>query len=215
MATIRKTSSGKFKAVICARDGAYLKSKTFARKGDAVAWARRIEADREHVEALGTEGARRTLNELSNLYLLDWSGRDKGRGGRVAWWCAKFGTRCLIDLSATEIRDALDQYSDGYATRYDGIGKDLRPKLKATNRRRAPASVNRLKATLSALFQFAIRKGWAVSNPVRGIPQQTENNRRVRWLSDKEREALLEATRASRWERLHLLVLIALVDCNA
>ena len=29
MATIRKTSSGKFKAVISARDGAYLKSKTF------------------------------------------------------------------------------------------------------------------------------------------------------------------------------------------
>jgi integrase len=210
MATIIKTSHGTFKAVIRGADGAYLKSKTFTRKGDATAWAKRIEADREHVEALGTEGARRTLNELADLYLSDWNGRDKGRGGRVAWWCAKFGTRCLIDLTATEIRDALDQYADGYAMRYDGIGEDLKPKLKATNRRRAPASVNRMKATLSALFQFAIRKGWAASNPVRSIPQRTEHNRRVRWLSDEEREALLKATRASHWERLYLLALIAL-----
>ncbi len=128
----------------------------------------------------------------------------------MAWWCAKFGSRHLIDLTATEIRDALDQYADGYAMRYDGIGKDLKPKLKATNRQRAPTSVNRMKATLSALFQFAIRKGWAASNPVRGIPQRTEHNKRVRWLSDEEREALLKATRTSPWERLHLLVLIAL-----
>ena len=49
-----------------------------------------------------------------------------------------------------------------------------------------------------------------MSNPVRGIPQRTENNRRIRWLSDEEREALLMATRASPWERLHLLVLVAL-----
>jgi hypothetical protein len=41
----------------------------------------------------------------------------------VAWWCAKFGTRCLIDLTATEFRESLDQYASGSAMRYDGIGK--------------------------------------------------------------------------------------------
>jgi len=39
MATIIKTSHGTFKAVIRSADGAYLKSKTFTRRGDAAAWA--------------------------------------------------------------------------------------------------------------------------------------------------------------------------------
>ena len=75
MATIIKTSYGTFKAVIRGADGAYLKSKPFTRKGDATAWAKRIEADREHVEALGTEGPRRTLNELADLHFNSPSAR--------------------------------------------------------------------------------------------------------------------------------------------
>jgi integrase len=210
MATIRKTSSGRFRAILRDRDGRHLESKTFTLKGDAREWAKRMEADKERMIALGTAGARLTLADIIDVYQRDWDGRDQSRGGRCAWWTAKFGKRRLVDITPIDIRHALDDYADGYALRGDGIGEDLKPKVKATGRKRAPASVNRMKATLSAIWQFAIRKGWATTNPVRGIPQRQEHNKRVRWLSEKEREALLKQTKSSAWERLHLLVLTAL-----
>lgn len=111
---------------------------------------------------------------MIDAHLRDWDGRDRSRGARCAWWSAKFGTRRLVDITRIGIchtlDDYADDYADGYALRGDGIGKDLKPKVKATGRKRAPASVNRLKASLSAVWQFAIRKGWATSNPVRGDP---------------------------------------------
>jgi integrase len=210
MATIRKTPNKKFQAILRGPEGQYLGAKTFTMKSDAREWARRMEADQERMTALGTAGAKMTLGKVIDQYMLVWDGRDHSRGGRCGWWSAKFGSRKLIDITPTDVRDALDKYADGLVLRADGLEGSLKFRVRAVNRKRAPASVNRLRATLSAVFKFAIGKGWAISNPVHGIPQRTENNKRVRWLSEKEREALLKETRASEWKRLHLLVLIAL-----
>ncbi len=48
MPTIAKQPNGKFKAIIKAK-GRILKIKTFIRKTDARAWAKRIEADHEAI----------------------------------------------------------------------------------------------------------------------------------------------------------------------
>jgi|WetSurSiteA1Bulk_404760.scaffolds.fasta_scaffold10782_1 hypothetical protein len=56
MATLRKTSNGRFQAILRDRDGRHLESKTFTLKGDARAWAKRMEADKERMIALGTAG---------------------------------------------------------------------------------------------------------------------------------------------------------------
>jgi hypothetical protein len=55
MATIRKIQrqTGFVYKAIIKKNGVDLKSKTFTRKGDAVAWAKRVEADQELMEALG------------------------------------------------------------------------------------------------------------------------------------------------------------------
>ena len=50
MASIVKTPSGKFKAII-RKNGRLLKTKTFSRKTDAKAWAARIEGDRQMLAA--------------------------------------------------------------------------------------------------------------------------------------------------------------------
>ncbi len=63
MATIAKipSKSGfKFKAII-KHNGKIVKCKTFVRKGDARAWAKRVEADRELMVAMGSAGAIMTL----------------------------------------------------------------------------------------------------------------------------------------------------------
>ena len=97
MATPRKTSSGRFQAIPRDRDGRHLESKTFTLKGDAREWAKRMEADKERMLALGTAGARLSLADVIDAYLRAWDGRDRSRGARCAWWSAKFGTRRLVD----------------------------------------------------------------------------------------------------------------------
>jgi hypothetical protein len=43
-----------------------------------------------------------------------------------------------------------------------------------------PASGNRAKAALSSVFEFAMRKGWAKSNPCRGVRRNKERESKVR-----------------------------------
>jgi hypothetical protein len=80
MATIRKTSSGRFRAILRDCDGRHLEPKTFTLKGDAREWAKRMEADKERMIALGTAGARLILADVIDVYLRDWDGRDQREG---------------------------------------------------------------------------------------------------------------------------------------
>jgi integrase len=48
------------------------------------------------------------------------------------------------------------------------------------------------------------------TNPANLVPSLPENNERTRLLSDAERTRLFRACRASKWEKLHLIVLLAI-----
>ena len=129
---------------------------------------------------------------------------------KVEWWSDRLGDKRIINISAADIRNYLDDYATGKARRGDGVDKHGNPKTKATQRNRAPATVNRMKAAISAIFKYARQQGYLTVNPVSAIANRTEKNRRVRWLSDDERKALLAACRKSQWNKLHLLVMLAL-----
>lgn len=60
-----------------------------------------------------------------------------------------------------------------------------------------PATYNRYRALVSGIFSLAIRNGKATANPVRGTKHRTENNARVRYLTDEEEGRLLEQVRAT------------------
>jgi integrase len=62
----------------------------------------------------------------------------------------------------------------------------------------APATYNRYRALVSAAFSLAIRNGKATTNPVRGTKHVTENNARVRYLTDGEEDRLLKFIRSNR-----------------
>ncbi len=209
MASITKTPAGTFKATI-KKDGSTLKSKTFRLKTHASAWAKRIEGDFELMSAYSSRGAVMTFDELSNEYMEQWNGKDRSFDYKVRYWRELLSTRRLIDIDSQLIRDGLKQYGSGVALRGDGFDEKGKPKLTSTGRPRSNASVNRIKATLSAIFQYAFRQGYISNNPVRAVANLKENRGIERWLSDDERQRLLAACKTSEWDKLYLLVIMAL-----
>jgi integrase len=68
-----------------------------------------------------------------------------------------------------------------------------------------------MRACLSSIFRYAIKEqSYLSANPVAQVPSRTEKNKRTRFLSDEERNALLTACHESDWNKLYLLVLMAL-----
>lgn len=211
IAKIQRKGGVAFKAIIRDRTGRPIKSKTFTRKTDARAWAKRIEGDQEKIAALGAPGAGIRVKQLVREYEEQWSAKDKSTLPRVRWWSDQLGNLMLTDVTGAEIREVLERYAAGKALRGDGIGKDGKPKVAATNRARAPATVNRLRAAGSGLFKFARQRGYVQSNPFQGVASKTEHSKRVRYLDADERNRLLTACDASAWPKLKLLVVLALM----
>ena len=75
MATISKTKSGSFKAII-RKNSRVIKTKAFRLKKDARTWSKRIEGDRDAMAAFGSPGAAITFNTLADEYMDQWTKRD-------------------------------------------------------------------------------------------------------------------------------------------
>ncbi|MFC1578982.1 tyrosine-type recombinase/integrase, partial [Pseudomonadota bacterium] len=167
--------------------------------------------DREAMSALGESGARTRLREVIEAYRQDWAGRDTSRPGQLTWWSARLGERFISDITAEDVRLALNDFAGGLALRWDGIASGGRSKFTSRGTPRRPATVNRMKAALSSLFKWAIEEGIAHRNPAREVRARPENNKRLRYLSEEELLRLQDACRKSDWDRLYLLVLMALM----
>lgn len=77
---------------------------------------------------------------------------------------------------------------------------------KATQQRRAPATVNRYLSTLRAIFYMAIENDKLEKTPFRKIKMAKENNERVRFLSEEEEISLFTILP----KEYHPLVIIAI-----
>jgi site-specific recombinase XerD len=95
----------------------------------------------------------------------------KADQGKVTILTEKLGSRWLDEITASDIERTLD----------------------AIGTKRAPATRNRYRSFLSALFKRARREGHVASNPVRDVPRVTENNSRLAFLTLDEEEAVLTA----------------------
>src|SRR5262249_21977397 len=72
-------------------------------------------------------------------------------------------------------------------------------------------TVNRYLAVLSHAFTIAVREWqWCADNPVRKVSKSKEPRGRVRFLSEDERQRLLESCQVSRNSSLYTLVVLAL-----
>ena len=191
--TVLQNKENRFRAVIT-QHGRNIKSKTFRRKTDAKVWGSRLVIQLEEHEATGNQPCNVTFNQLCCEYLADWTGKDTHRIRLVSWWNGHFKYLLLSDITPQHIRDIL--------------------KLKKSS---SPATRNRYKAGISALLKFAIRQAqddenqnvYITKNPCDEIQTLTENNQRVRFLSDEEKSRLLKSAKAIGG-KFYLKVLMAL-----
>jgi integrase len=143
-----------------------------------------------------------------------YSGRDSAISQRLGWWAEQFGSTPVGEIDDDHIYDLIDHLKSQGSRFY--CGKDFvgRAIFKAKGKKLAPATINRYVAATSSLFGFTSKmrltpKNWV--HPCRDIGREREDNEVERYLSKDERSALLLAARKSSWDKLYLLVLMALV----
>lgn len=182
-------------------------TKTFRKLSEAREWAKQIEGNDKNAEAFGNIYSRKkTLSELIDYYMEHYEGRDRSILDRLAWWKENYGYHKLNSINKARINEGLKKLSKGQAERFRG--KEQAPvKL---DKIRSPATVNRYQQALSSVLSWGVREGWLTDNPVKQIQRRKESRGRVRFLSDDERKALLEACDKSEWKGLGLVARLAL-----
>jgi hypothetical protein len=132
----------------------------------------------------------KTFREVCGEYLSKWNKKDYvNQLARVNYWCGVFGNRFMTDLDVFDIREYID----------DMIEEGIRG-----------TTINRKKAVLSSVFKFAVSRGYIDTNVVRDVIVENDTRQRDRILSADERKRLLKACQESHWDRLYLLVMMAM-----
>jgi integrase len=192
MSSIQKITNlkGVSYRVYIRRKGIKTITKTFPSKGLASQFVLKLEGDRKLQLAFGGKSSKITFNELTVDYLLNGF---KGKGlidqqSKLNYWNKLIGKKQLIYVTKSDIADGLHKLPNTL-----------------TN-----ATINRYKAAISVVFSYACREYDLPENPVCKIPSLPENNERIRFLSEAERTSLFKACRASQWDKLYLLVLLAI-----
>ncbi|MEK6746204.1 MAG: site-specific integrase [Pseudomonadota bacterium] len=178
-----------------------VESATFQRLTDAKHWVQNTEAAiREGRHFKSAKAKRYTLTQLIDRYtkeILDLSGRNTyNQRLYLKYWKSELGDYMLADVTASHIAEFRNRLI-GSTNRY---GKKL-----------STTSANRYLTALGHVFTIAVKQ-WELqeSNPVQRIQKLKEPRGRVRFLSDEERNQLLQACKASNNPHLHKVVVFAL-----
>jgi len=154
-----------------------------------------------------------TVASLVDAYMAQYTGRDTTRVQRLAWWVQRVGTVSLAELCDDQVHAELDALAAKPSRHFAGLDADGNRIYRARARPMAPATVNRYAAALSAVITWSIKRRIAPKgyvHPCGSIETRPENNAKTRFLTDDERDRLLQACKASLWSGLYLLVLLAL-----
>ncbi len=164
--------------------------QTFPRKKDAEAFLAQITVSDDLADAL-THSALATITADSAIktFLDEYKGRDRSMIQRLGWWAVRLNAKPMGKVTRQHIRAALD------ALKQD---------------EKSPATINRYQAAISSVFVWFNDKHDTKHNPAREVRQQAENNGRTRFLSDDELSRLMASAKVSKWERLHLLIHLAI-----
>lgn len=198
MANIRKLKSGRYQVQI-RLSGLKPISKTFPTKKQATAFAREVEGNKKIQEALGgIDQIDLTLSDACDMFFAQYKKKDTGIVGVLHWWCERYGDHPLTKINEIMIDDELVKKSEIVSN----------------------STVNNYKFNLSAVFNFImnhpkykhrlVKMGFR--NPVISeyITSFPPNAGMERFLSDDEQTRLLKECRKSEWDRLYLLILMAL-----
>lgn len=129
-----------------------------------------------------------TLSEAIIEFLSKYSKKDQSIISRLNFWSENIGDLTLNKVTRKKVKALLNKLET------DG---------------KAPATLNRFKSNLSSLFSYINDEYDLKHNPCTEIKQRTENNESTRFLSDEELKLLLKASKNSDWDKMYMLVLIA------
>jgi integrase len=205
MATIRKRiladgTRVRYQAIIRLRG--QRRKRQFNTRAKAVAWATKTEAAILNGEPAPTATvARRKVAEAIDAYL-EAGVADKLRSKRdrlqhLTWWRARIGKVRLRDLDRLLIRRELEALEAGAGPR---------------GRPASPGTRHRYLASLRSMLSWAVDEDLLTANPAAGAARKgkdAEPPGRVRYLTDDERQRLLDA--CERNSRLSALVRLALL----
>ncbi|WP_176136635.1 tyrosine-type recombinase/integrase [Paraburkholderia atlantica] len=184
-----------------------------ARSLKTVAPSSRTAYDIAPVRTITVPDRRRiSFPELALAYAAAYQGRDPSRAQIVRRWSQYLDGWLASEIDSDAVADALEDWAATPVRRF--VGQDEAGALCYRELGLPkPGSINKAKAVLSAILTFAkdrrmMPRGWV--NPCREVPALPMNNERVRFLSDDERKRLLAVCRVSTWNRLYLLVLMAI-----
>lgn len=158
-----------------------------------------------------TRGQSFTLKELAESYMACYTGHDANTGPRLKFFVDRLGDRIAQELDPDEIQDCLDELARR-GRLHNIAGRHGQPVLCKTGRPLAVSTRNRYRMALQSCLSWARRKrlmprGWV--NPVSETEQLRENNARIRYLSADEYHRLLKVARVSAWNKLSLLIKVA------
>ena len=192
MATIQKISNKKgiaYRVLIRKKDLPVI-SKTFSNHQEAKHFVAYIESNRNDHLLTHSASDRTSFNELVEDYLEnEYRGaRPQQQRSRLNHWLKLIGTKQVINITKDDIKLGLRE-----------LPKSL-----------SNSTINKYKKAISVVLNFAIREYDLSDNPTRHIRSLPEKKGRTRYLSDNERKRLFKACRGSKWNKLYLLVLMAI-----
>jgi integrase len=199
----RETQDGKTTYRVKVRLKGYpTQSETFTRLTDAKKWAASTEsAIREGRHFKTAEAKKHTVGEMVDRYIRDVlptkHPKDQAQQkSQLLRWKAELGHALLADITPASIVSNRDK---------------LLSETTQQGRQRAPATVARYMAVLSHAFTTAVNEwGWLEDSPMRKVKKPSLPRGRVRYLSDDERSALMDACRDSPNALLYPAVALAL-----
>jgi integrase len=192
------------------------RTASFPTKRQAERWAKTIEAEMiEGRHFRSAEARRRTLGAAIARYLEEEVPKKRnGAMHRFAlpWWRReRIGTLKLADITPALLVEHRGKLARETFKRANPNAKrtTLEKGEKPREFKRTPATVNRYLEALGHVFTVARKEWhWLAHNPMDGVSKLPENNERIRYLSEDERNALLEET--AKAPVLHTLVILAL-----
>jgi len=191
--------------------GCPAQSATFARLTDAKKWAQDTESairDGRHFKTV--EAKRHSVADMVDRYIKDvLPGKKDIRNTKrqLLYWKEQIGEKLLSDVTTPLIITIRDQLLNEPYTTTRKAGSEI----VTTERHRTPATVNRYMAAFSHCLGVAVSEWqWIESNPMANVRKHSEPKGRVRFLSDDERERLLDACKNSPNPLLYCVVVLAL-----
>ena len=173
---------------------------TFERLTDARTWAKHTETEIQQGRHFKTaESKKHSLSQAIERYFKDILAHRQNPINQktyLNWWVKQLGVYTLADITSAIIIEKRNELV-GSVNKY--------------GRAVGTTTANRYVQALGHVFTIANKEwGWVSENPVSNISKYKESRGRVRFLSDEERESLLEACKLSENPHLFKVVVLAL-----